>query len=72
MTPMGKVALGYAISRRTDTFIPRPDDWEDTINSNSDEESDNPTQKHVKVEKTNEQPQNPHGKIKKEQNENIS
>ena len=40
MSEHGKVAMGYAISKHTDTFIAREDDWEDTIVSNSDDECD--------------------------------
>ena len=42
MTDSGKVAMGYAISAKTDTFVPRPDDWSHTIVSDSDTEEENP------------------------------
>ena len=38
MTDTGKVAMGYALSMKTDTFVPRPDDWSNTIVSDSDTE----------------------------------
>ena len=42
MTDSGKVAIGYAISMKTDTFVPRPDDWSNTIVSDSDTEEEKP------------------------------
>ena len=42
MTDSGKVAIGYAISMKTDTFVPRADDWSNTIVSDSDIEEVKP------------------------------
>ena len=40
MTDTGKVVMGYAISMKTDTFVPRPDDWSHNIVSDSDTEEE--------------------------------
>lgn len=42
MTDTGKVAMGYAISMKTDTFVQRPDDWSNTVVSDSDTEEVKP------------------------------
>ena len=40
--------MGFAISKKTDTHVPRPDDWTHTLNSDSEEEDQIPPAK-VKI-----------------------
>ena len=45
MTDSGKVVMGFAISKKTEAYIPRPDDWTHTVNSDSEEEYQIPPEK---------------------------
>ena len=43
MTEIGKVLMGYAISKHTDQFIPREDDWEGTVITIENDDVDTPS-----------------------------